>query len=281
MPWGLHTIKDSDILVIAEGAFDAISFEQEGYSVLATMGGHFGREQLKTVLGICRQHKKTYICFDNDEAGSGFTVNFSKILFENNMEFMCICLPAKYKDVSEYYEKGGELAELITHAKSGLMGLCERIQGKEEFKKFAYKACRYVEKPELSELFENAKDKFDKTWFEQVRKIAMSAPSDDYIAKEVIKKHRLRYIEALGFYEYERGSWVRKCDTEIENYISEELGAYRTGSKITSVLKLIKTDCISNEIFNTKPFSTLLTERLTLKLMNLRITTKKTCAACR
>lgn len=254
VPWGLHTIKGADELIIAEGAFDAISFEQEGYSVLATMGGHFSKEQLKTVLGICRQHKKTYICFDNDEAGNGFTVNFSKILFENNIEFMRLGLPPKYKDVSEYYEKGGQLNELIRKASSGLMGLCERIESKEEFKEFAYKACRFVQKPELSELFECAKGKFEKTWFEQVRKIAMSSPSDDYITKEVIKKHKLRYIETLGFYEYERGSWVKKCDTEIEQYISCALGAYRSGGKIASVLKLVKSDCISNEIFNTKPF---------------------------
>ncbi|NMC57394.1 MAG: hypothetical protein GYA50_09265, partial [Eubacteriaceae bacterium] len=238
---------------------------QEGYSVLATMGGHFSREQLKTVLGVCRTHKKTYICFDNDEAGSRFCVNLSKILFESNIDFMCVCLPAEYKDVSEYYEKGGSLASLLNNAKPGLIGMCESISGKEEFKKFAYKASRRVSRPELAELFECFNGKFDKTWFEQVRKIAMSPPSDDYIAKEVTKKHKLRYLEALGFYEYERGSWKRKADTEIEQYISEELGAYRSGSKITSVLKLVKTDCISSEIFNTKPVFNFINGTLNLK----------------
>ena len=67
---GLHTINNSDILIIAEGAFDALSFEQEGYSVLATMGGHFFQGTIKNSnIHMQTVPPKYFLCFDNDTAG--------------------------------------------------------------------------------------------------------------------------------------------------------------------------------------------------------------------
>ena len=51
--WGLHSIEnnqDRDLLVIAEGAFDALSFEQENYSVISAITGFFSKEDRKSVV---------------------------------------------------------------------------------------------------------------------------------------------------------------------------------------------------------------------------------------
>ncbi|MEG1619856.1 MAG: phage/plasmid primase, P4 family [Eubacterium sp.] len=271
VPWGLHTIKETNQqLIIAEGAFDAISFEQEGYSVLATMGGHFSKDQLKTVLSICKQFDQVFVCFDNDDAGSGFTVDFSKQLFQYKIDFVCGNLPKGYKDVSEYYQDGGKLENLIENAENGLQGLCEKITDKAAFKNFVFKAARFVGKPELAELFSAAKGRFPSEWFEEVKKMAMTAPSEDLIAKDITEKHRLRFVEALGFYEYQRGTWHKKNDTEIQAYIGEELGRYRTGSRITSILKLIKSDCITTDIFDQKPIFNFINGTLDLENFEFR-----------
>ena len=47
-PWGLDTLnRQSDVLIIAEGAFDAMSAYQQGYPVLSAITGHFSSKQLQ------------------------------------------------------------------------------------------------------------------------------------------------------------------------------------------------------------------------------------------
>lgn len=250
----MHTLnRGSDLLIITEGAFDALSFEQEGYSVLATMGGHFSKEQLKTVISICRQYNKIFLCFDSDDAGNNFTLSLSEILFTKKIPFVIGNLPPKYKDVSDFYADNNSLDILINSAKDGLAALCEKITDKQKFKEFAYSVSRFVAKPELVELFNAAEDNFPKDWFNEVKKSCFKAPSEDEIAKTVKNNHKLRYSENLGFYEYENGRWCRRSDTEIQAYISDELGFYRTGSRISSIAKLLKSDVISTELYNQKP----------------------------
>ena len=229
-----------------------LSFEQENYSVLATMGGHFSKEQLKTVISICKQYKKIFLCFDNDDAGSGFTLWLSKFLFQNKISFLTGNLPPKYKDISEYYQANGSLQLLISSATDGLTGICSKITEKTAFKEFAYSVSRFVAKPELVELFNAAEDNFPKDWFSEVKKACFKAPSEDEIVKTICAKYKLRYSENLGFYEYRSGQWSRRTDTEIQSYISDELGFYRTGSRIASIIKLLKSDVITSELYNQK-----------------------------
>lgn len=254
IPWGMHTLNNTpDILIIAEGAFDALSFEQEGYSVLATMGGHFCKEQLKTVISVCKQFPKVFLCFDNDDAGNNFTLSLSEILFKNKIQFVAGNLPEKYKDVSEFYQANNSLSVLINSAKDGLTALCARITDKNEFKQFAYSVSRFVAKPELVELFNAAEDNFPKDWFAEVKKSCFKAPSEDEIVKIVRNNYNLRYSENLGFYEYRSGRWSRRSDTEVQSYVGDELGFYRTGSRIASITKLLKSDVVTAELYNQKP----------------------------
>lgn len=252
IPWGLHSLdREVQPLVITEGVFDALSFEQEGYKVLSPMGGHFNRESLKQVLDICRGQEAVFLCFDSDEAGNRFQTEMSKALFQHHVNFCCGTLPRGVKDVSDYYADGGDLKELVTSAEDGVAVLCRRMTDRQEFKTFIFQAARYVGKAELVELFELVD--FPKAWLEQVKKQALAPPPEDLIVKEVVEKYRIKFFDALGFYEYESGVWKRRGDSEIKAYIADALGCYRTGSRVHSVFSLLKAETVSTERFNTQP----------------------------
>ena len=115
--WGLHTLENNtnrDLLVIAEGAFDALSFEQEKYSVISAITGHFSREQLPAALSIAKSYKRVFLVYDNDKqthAGEKFTIKMAQILIENRIPCIIGNVPATYKDVSEFYADGGKIGQ--------------------------------------------------------------------------------------------------------------------------------------------------------------------------
>lgn len=271
IPWGLHSIEargmpvdpltvgngaqadDTNVafpLIITEGVFDALSFEQEGFPVLSPMGGYFSKEQLKQVLNIC-QHAKdgVFVCFDSDDAGSRFQTDMAKLLFRHKVHFTCGEL--KEKDVSDYYAAGGSLRELVDSARPGIEVLCERIEDRQEFKSFVFQAARFVGRAEMAELFEHVD--FPKAWLKIVQKQALEPPPEDLIVKEIVSERRLKYFESLGFYEYSLGAWRSRGDHEIKRYISDSLGQYRTGTRTNSIFSLLKAEAVSTELFDTKP----------------------------
>ncbi len=238
----------SEILVITEGVFDALSFEQEGYKVLSPMGGYFNKEALKQVINICQNSIRVFLCFDSDDSGSRFQREMSKLMFKNRVNFCCGTLPEGIKDISDYYVNGGELADLVAAAEPGIEVLGHRIPDRDEFKRFVFDAARFVDASDLAELFEHVS--FPRTWLAEVKKQALRCPPEDMIAEEVVQEKRLKYFEALGFFEYVHGVWKRRGDNEIKAYVADSLGHWRTGTKLNSVLTLLKADVVSTELFN-------------------------------
>lgn len=252
IPWGLHTIGRDKQLVITEGAFDALSFEQEGYPVLSPMGGYFNKPSLKQVLDVCRNSEKgVFICFDSDGPGSRFQLDMCKTLWQNRITFTCGSL--QDKDVSDYYAAGGDLDQLVAEGQPGEKVLCQRIASKEEFKTFILQAARFVGKSEIAELFDQIGDKFPSKWLSVLQSQALSVPSEDIISQEIKEKYQLKFFENTGFYEYSLGVWRRRADTEIRQKIAEALGHYKAGSKVNSILTLVKAAHISDEHFNEQP----------------------------
>ena len=271
IPWGLHSftparreeiekeINDSrkieiidKFAVVAEGMFDVMSFEQEGFKVLSPIGGYFNKEILKQVINIAQTQDCMFICFDNDKAGSRFQIDMAKAFFKHRIKFVCGSLPDKYKDISEYYADGGDLFKLVEEATSGIAALAMKITERDEFKNFIYDAARFVDEPELTELFDNV-TQFSEIWLKAVKKKALKAPIEPMIVKEITEAHKLKYVEGLGFYEYLHGVWLSKTDNAIKNYVSSSLGHWATGNKLDSVLKLLKAEITTEELFNRKP----------------------------
>ena len=237
--------------IITEGAFDALSFEQEGFKVLSPISGYFSKYALKQVISLCKTQECVFICFDNDNAGSKFQVNMAQLLFKNRVKFVCGTLPEGCKDISEYYEGGGDLFELVSNAKPGIAMLASRITDKDELKKFAYEAARYVDKADMVELFANM-TQFPKTWLNAVLDQALRPPLETLIIQEVTKKHGLKYVEGLGFYEYLHGVWTKRADNLIKGYLAGLLGYWATGSRLNSLIQHLKAETTTVELFNRK-----------------------------
>lgn len=281
--WGMHTLNRTSSnlpLVICEGAFDALSYEQENYPILATMGGTFStsnREQLPVVLSAAKQFPYVLLSFDNDEAGRRFTISLGKQLFSHRIPFKVAAIPPAFKDVSEYYSHGYSLADLVDKAAPGINELAKRLTDREELKQFCYEAARWVAKPELSDLFSAIREnisiyrpEMSSDYLSELRKSCFSPPNEDIIAKYVAKRHNLRYLANVGFFEYTHGYWQAVDDDVIGGYISRELGSYRTGSKLTSITKLLRTDCVTQEQFNKQPFLSFINGTLDLRDFTFR-----------
>ena len=260
--WGLHTIENNsnrDTLVIAEGAFDALSFEQEGYSVISAITGRFSGTQLPTVISLAKMFKKVFLVYDNDlvtKAGENFTLDMTKILTENRISCLIgtVPFPHKYKDVSDYYADGNNLTNLIDNATDGTTFLADKFTDPEEFEAFARSVCRFLSAPQVDVFFGKLNnDNFNADFIKTLSKECKKAPPDDLIAKEIISQHKLLYHPRISFFEYNGKCWDMKEEKEIENYISKALGIYTTGSRIASVLRIIQSLTVTNKLFNMNP----------------------------
>ena len=256
--WGLHTIDrdpERNTLIIAEGAFDALSFEQENYCVISAITGFFSKDQLPTALGIAKSFKQVFLVYDNDlttKAGEKFTEKMAKILTENRIPCLIgtVPFPHKYKDVSDYYADGNSLADLITDAVDGVTFLAEKITDPEEFEKFARSVCRYLSAPQVDIFFDKLETTLPDSFIRTLAKECKKAPPDDLIAEEIIKQHTLLYDPRTSFFEYNGKCWDAKSDTQIEQYIKNALGIYSTGPRLSSILRVIKSAVVTDQLMN-------------------------------
>ena len=270
IPWGLHTFSDENrdsvkkqvsptqweliekYIVIGEGAFDAMSFEQEGFRVLSPISGYFNKKQLKQVVNMLQTAPYVFVCFDSDKAGTGFTLNMCKILFKKRIKFVCGTLPDGVKDVSEYYEAGGDLFELVRNAKSGIEMLGSKFTKRDEFETFIYDAARFVEEPELAELFDNVKS-FSERVLNSIWKKAVKMPAEDLLVDELRTERLLKFAEGQGFFEYSHGVWQQRSDNEIGGYFADVMGKWANGSKLGTLERLLKAKITTKELFNREP----------------------------
>lgn len=273
IPWGLHTlykkksqltledeensINKADWLIICEGAFDALSFEQEGYSVLCSMGGRFNAIEAKSVMDIARTYKNVLVVYDNDNAGSSFQKDMCMNLFAHQVNFFCGHVPTNFqntqcKDVSDFYSAGGNLAELISSAAKGTYELASMISEQKEFLNFMLTAGKFAMRPELIELFDMMRGHFAPGWLKAVRDITLKAPAEKITVDDVLSQHKLLFSEGLGFLEYVHGVWHKTSENEIHNYVSESLGNYANYGRMKSVTGHIKARTTTMQEFNTQ-----------------------------
>jgi P4 family phage/plasmid primase-like protien len=168
--WGLDTLgRSGDTLIIAEGAFDAMSFYQgdafapdgshampgdhgatyRGYPVISAITGIFSAAQLPTVLAAARSFKRVFMVYDNDPrtaAGTKFTIRTARILARERIPFTVGIVP-NYHDVSEYYAAGGRLDALVDSGTDGLTYLLSHdpeIQSLPDAAKYSGAICDYL-----------------------------------------------------------------------------------------------------------------------------------------
>ena len=263
IPWGLHTLNHrSDILIISEGYFDAVSWEREGYAVLSPITGNFSKTQWPDVISACRMFPKVLVIFDNDavsHAGEGFTARTAKKLFQNRIPFLVSHTPQGIKDVNDYYTQGGSLQALIDSAEDGLRYMAAQYTDPAELKNFIMSINRYTDPTAIaSALFQPIlEERFAPAVLKSIQKSADSAPTESQIVDEIISKHNIIYIDQVGFYEWDSRVWQKISDGIIKNYADHAYGKrFSTSQRVNAVCNLLKSRSITNVTFDRNPVLT-------------------------
>ena len=247
IPWGMQTLnRTSDTLVIAEGYFDAASFECAGYPVLSAITGRFSKDQLPTVLAAARKFSRVFIVYDNDSvthAGDSFAYTMSGILTRNRIPFIVGTVPMPYHDISEYYAAGGDLSRIINAAEPGVEYLATRFTDFAALEKFIYTVARHTKRTALEELFAKLRklDRWNEKTLTSLYKSATTAPPENIVADEILSQHQLLYVSSVGFYEYCNGVWSKYSDDQIDSYVDKALGEFSTHQRVKAIRGLLKT----------------------------------------
>lgn len=263
-PLGLNTIhrKKDDTLIITEGIFDWLAFYQEGYSVLASHGGDFGK-LWKEILEKIKGFKRVILAYDNDDAGQSFTYKAAKVLLQHKIPFYCANLITK--DVAEHYQLTGNLDAILSSVRQGFNWFLQYILPKKPYdeltvgeKEEAVNKCKlfineiaiYADSADVHTILIKLKSYFPKDLVSGLMEIARKGPSQAEIAQKIRLGHEIMYNPRTGFYEYQKpenysskkGTWKNVDDETIMGYISKALGKFATGGKLSSILKLVQAD---------------------------------------
>lgn len=259
--WGLDTLSRSgDTLVIAEGAFDAISFWQDGYPVLSAITGFFSKSQISTVLAAARRFQRVFIVYDDDSktsnAGARFTMRTAELLTRYRIPFVVGTVPTPYHDISEYYAAGGDLQRIINAAESGMEYIACHINDFSELESFVYKVARHTKRVQMDELFTKLKklDRWNEKTLASLFKSATTAPPENIVADEILQSRQLVYIPAVGFYEYDSGKWTRIDDCIVKSYADRAYGEFSSAQRVNAICNLVKIRALRTDIqFDKQP----------------------------
>ena len=275
IPWGMQTLnREGDTLIIAEGYFDAVSFECQNYPVISAITGRFSKDQLSTVISICKKYKNVLIVYDNDaksHAGDKFSMDMAQTLFKNKIQFVVGKVPGQYKDVSEYYADGGKLSVIVDTAKPGMPFLASQCKTLDELRKFIFSVNRFTTETTLAGIIEACSDNFTQRELNALQKEATQAPTESMIADEIIQKHNVIFIDQVGFYEWDGKRWKKIPDAIILNYADTLYGKrFATAQRIGAVKNLLKGRTLRRVEFDRKPVITFQNGTLDIETGNFR-----------
>ena len=277
IPWGMQTLsRTSDTLIIAEGYFDAASFECSGYPVLSAITGRFSRDQIPTVLAAARKFSRVFIVYDNDaitHAGDSFAHTMAEILTRNRIPFIVGTVPTPYHDISEYYAAGGDLSRIINSAEPGVEYLATRITDFAELEKYVYAVARHTKRTALDNLFSRLRElrRWDGDALKSLHKSATTAPPENMVADEILRDYQIIHIPNVGFYEYNNGCWNRRSDDHIGLYVDNALGEFSTYQRVKSTVGLLRTRALRGDVkFDKQPVWNFINGTLDLETGNFR-----------
>lgn len=260
LPWGLQTLnRDSDTLVIAEGYFDAVSFEIRGYPVLSAITGRFSRDQIPVVLSVARKFKRIFIVYDNDatsHAGESFTHSMSELLTKHRLPFVVGSVPPPYHDISEYFAAGGDLSAIISNAEDGRTYITSRFTDFSKLESYIYTLARYTKRFDLETIFATIRrtSTFDPKRLDALFKSATTAPPETIIVDEILRNYQLVYLPNIGFYEYFGGVWNKQPEEVIASYVHRAYGEFATYNRVRATTGLLKTCALRTDIqFDKQP----------------------------
>lgn len=130
-----------------------------------------------------------------------------------------------------------------------------QLEDKEELKDYLLIECRKLEPEQREDVKRKllSMDHLDKTWIDSIIKQISKAPSEYMIIEEMIKKYKIMFVEGLGIYIYNGKVWEKKSDNYMLKMIGKQMGKWKIGSRVSSVLKQLKADCYEEIQFNLLP----------------------------
>ena len=259
--FGLDSLTERrDVLFIAEGAFDALSVIQAGYPTISAITGRFSKSQLSEVISIAKMFDQVIICYDDDsktsDAGAKFTFDMAQILFKHKIPFKIGTTPG-YHDISDYYAAGHDISLIIANAQDGMQFLASRSETIHELQEFVFSINRFCDEATVGHIIEACADKFPARQIEMLLKAATKPPSESRIADEIIRDHKVMYINNVGFYEWDGRIWSKVSDNDIKKYADRLYGLkFTTAQRINAVCNLLKARTVKDITFDRNPVLT-------------------------
>lgn len=254
--FGLQTLsRDTKTLIIAEGAFDYLSFYQEGYAVISGIGGTFNKEHRKRLIDIAKTYSTIYLTYDRDDneyhTGQKFDNDMFDLLQPYCVDIRIVNIPPyeqgrPCKDVSDYYQITHYLKPLLDNAISGYLWKARTFKGDIEALSAWIKpvAIRYPNY-RLTEVFEGLKHDglISESSLKALEKLCMNSPEESTVINELLKYHTIIYTPGLNFFEWKNGYWNSTHDNIIQGYIGAVLGhKWNTYNRSKGCLEHLKTD---------------------------------------
>lgn len=267
----------SSTLILTEGLLDAVSLIQDGWQVLASGGGSFGKNNNKLVIDICRMYDKVCLAYDNDKAGQDFQLKIARWLIGENIPFVCALIPHSVdghsvKDINDFFCAGGDFLTLVKTAQNGIAFTGSKLNTLKEIHEFVKSLAGYASNWDLQELFDSLVNRtkgslfgdpdpanpdtmdatplFSKGDLRFVFKSAGSKLSDKEIMRRVLKNHQIIFSNDGKFYEYNHRYWEQRTKETIKRYISHVIGERATESRCGAVMALMKLELEDDTPFN-------------------------------
>lgn len=230
--YGYDTLdRGNDDLWIAEGVFDFASLWQDGESVLCNATG-MSNKHIQTVMQVAKDFKRLVLCFDNDSSGTKFTQRMFKSCFENNIQFIAVTIPDKWKgkpikDISDAYCVDLLPETLIEkYSCDGVCKYLDQFDGYDELHEYLRPLAPYLNRAMKKKVaaYIDDKDKFDSDDKKELKKVLTRAKTQNEIARDFVRdrEHPLWYSESLGLFDYTGTYWKQTNDylirKEFEDY---------------------------------------------------------------
>ena len=272
-PFGLNTLKDSgDTLCIGEGMFDGLSLTQEGFAILFSIGGDFGKENTAQVIDIANTFRRIFTVYDIDgnESGQRFTCKIGRQLMYGGLPFRAVTTYGEgNKDVSDYYSNGGNLRELLEDETRTINGYVfmsrftfwqntpkeldcsfdrlssiEKKTALSEIKQFVYRLKTFLSPVEFSEVVEALSGYYPE---DKVRQYAKGPTDQELMSMSCDSfldgKHIFFYgsIRGGSYWQYNNGGyWTRETDAAMQSKISEFFSHKKSIKTVSNLATMVR-----------------------------------------
>ena len=260
--FGLQTLeRNKDTLIIAEGAFDYLSFYQEGYAVISGIGGTWNKEHRRKLCDIARTYHTIYLTYDRDDnayhTGQKFDDDVFSLLEPYCRDIRIVNIPEtavspetgeiiRCKDVSDYYTVTGNLSDLLDNATDGYLWKARRLSHdlmalSGWMKPIALRIPQHKSNAMFSALREDGVIPAD--YLKYLEKMIHNAPEESTIVDELLKRHTLIHVPGYGFFEWKNGYWNAVHDNTIRGYAGLVLGKrWNTNARTNATLGNLQAD---------------------------------------